>query len=134
MSFSDYTENALLNSLFGKTSDFGALASAPTLYAALFTADPGDDDTGTEANYTSYARVSTTASDWNAASGGTIDNAKVIQFPQATGGTNDVTHFGVYDAATGGNLIASGAATATLAVSNGVQPQFAAGDFSVSLD
>lgn len=134
MSFTGYTENAILNSLFGKTSDFGALASAPTLYAALFTAAPNDAGGGTEAAYTSYARVGTAPSDWNASSSGEIDNANAIQFPQATGGTETITHFGVYDAASGGNLVAYGAANSSLAVSNGIQPQFAAGAIIVSLD
>lgn len=134
MSFSNYAENALLNSLFGKTSDFGALASAPTLYAALFTADPGEAGPGSEAGYTGYARVATVAADWNAAAGGVIDNANAITFPQASGGSATVTHLGLFDAASGGNLIGSGALTGSLAVSSGITPEFAAGDFNVSLD
>lgn len=134
MSFSDYTEDAVLNSLFGKTSSFGALASRPTLYAALFTVAPSDAGGGTEAAYTSYARVATAVSDWNAAVSGTVDNANAIVFPTATGGSETVTHFGVYDAATNGNLIAWGALSSSLAVSNNITPEFAAGAFDVSLD
>lgn len=33
-SFANRTAQALLNSLFGKTSNFGALASAPTIYVS----------------------------------------------------------------------------------------------------
>jgi len=40
-----------------------------------------------------------------------VSNANTIQFPQATGGTNTITHFGVYDAASGGN-------TATVSATN----------------
>jgi len=137
MSFANYTEAALLNALFGKTSDLGTLSSAPTLYVALHTSDPGDDDSGAEATYTSYARVVTAAGDWNAAQDtGTaeVDNANAITFPAATGGSETVTHFGLYDAASAGNLIASGALTASLAVSNGVEPEFAANALTVSLD
>lgn len=133
MSFSDYLEAALLNSLFGKTSDLGALASAPTIYVALFTATPNDAGGGTEANYTSYARVSTSASDWDAAASGTVDNANAITFPACTGGSNTITHFGLYDAASSGNLLAYGALSSSLAVSNGITPQFAAGALDVSL-
>src|SRR5437016_5231891 len=103
-SFSDYTEAALLNSLFGKTSNYGALASAPTIYVALCTAAPTDASTGstiTEAGYTSYARVSTTAGTWNVSSGtspSTITNASTITFPTATGGSSTVTHFVLVDA------------------------------------
>lgn len=134
MSFSNYLENALLNSLFGKTSDLGALASAPTIYVALFTAAPNDAGGGTEANYTSYARVETDAADWDAAASGTVDNANAITFPAATGGSNTVTHFGLYDAATSGNLLAYGALDSSLAVSTGITPEFAAGALDVSLD
>lgn len=134
MSFSDYLEDALLNSLFGKTSDLGALASAPTIYVALFTATPNDAGGGTEANYTSYARASTVAGDWNASASGTVDNANAITFPAATGGSNTITHFGLYDAASSGNLLAYGSLDSSLAVSSGVTPEFAAGDLDVSLD
>jgi hypothetical protein len=134
MSFSDYLENALLNSLFGKTSDLGALASAPTIYVALFTATPNDAGGGTEADYTSYARVSTTSSDWDASASGTVDNANAITFPAATGGSNTVTHFALFDAASAGNLLAYGALDSSLAVSSGITPQFAAGEFDVTLD
>lgn len=134
MSLSDYAENALLNSLFGKTSALGALGSAPTLYAALFTAAPNDAGGGTEADYTSYARVSTSAGDWNAAASGTIDNANAITFPQSTGGSNTVTHVGLFDASSSGNLIAWGALSASRDIASGDTPEFAAGAFDVSLD
>ena len=135
MSFSNYTEAAILNSLFGKTSDFGALASAPTIHVALFTDAPDDTGGGTEADYTSYARVSTAASDWNEASGGgALDNANAISFPEATGGSSTVTHFGLYDAATSGNYLGGGALASSLAVSSGITPEFAAGELDATLD
>jgi hypothetical protein len=82
MPFSRRTERALLNSLFGKSSDFGALATAPSIHAALMTASPTKTTSGTEANYTSYARVSVAAGDWAASSGNDpIKNADDIVFP-----------------------------------------------------
>lgn len=141
MSFSDYCEAALLNSLFGKTSNFGALASAPSLYVALLTAAPSDSDDGTtitEADYTGYSRVSTAATDWNASSGtspSTIDNANEIAFGQKTGGTDDtVTHVALVDAATGGNLIAHAALGASKTIQDNDTPKFAAGELNFTLD
>lgn len=133
---SDYCENALANSLFGKTSDFGVLASAPTLYIALCTAAPVDSDTGstiTEAAYTSYARVSTSPSDWNTSSGGSIDNANAITFPQATGGSETETHFAIVDAASGGNMICYGTLGVAIPVVSGSTPKFEAGNLTVTV-
>lgn len=135
--FSDRSENAILNSIFGKTSDFGVLASAPTIYLALCTAAPNDASTGstlTEANYTSYARKQTSASDWGTASGGSISNSGELAFPQATGGSSTVTHVALVDASSGGNVIAWGALSSSLAVSSGITPRFQAGQLSLSLD
>lgn len=133
MAFSDFLEAALLDHVFGKAS-----YSAPTIYVALFTAAPSDSGGGTEADYTSYARVSTSASDWNAATGTsptTIDNANEIAFPASTGGgTDTMTHFGLYDAATGGNLLVWEALDTSKAVASGDTPKFAAGELNVTLD
>lgn len=66
---SDYAAIALLNSLFGKTSNFGALASAPTIYVRLWTVLPNSAGTGgTECVGTGYAAEATVAGDWNVAS------------------------------------------------------------------
>lgn len=135
MPFARRTERALLNSLFGKSSDFGALASVPTIYVALMTASPNKTGGGTEANYTSYARVATVASDWEASSGNDpIKNDVNITFPEATGGSNTVTHFALYDASTAGNLIAYGALNASLTVTSGVQPRFKDEDLTVQIE
>lgn len=101
MGFSIYTANALLNAMFGKTSDFGALASAPTVYLALFTSEGS-----TEVSGGSYARKSTAAADWNAASGGLIDNATEQAFPEATADWGTITDVKLYDAASAGNVLA----------------------------
>ena len=137
MPFARRTERALLNSLFGKSSDFGALATAPTVYVALMTATPNKTGGGTEADYTSYARVTTAAGDWLASTGDDpIENDDDLTFPNATGGSNVVTHFALYDAATvgTGNLIAYGQLNAPLTVTSGVQPRFKTGDLTVQIE
>lgn len=138
MSFSNYTAQALLNSLFGRTSNFGALASRPTIYVALSTADPLEDGSGVaEPSGNGYARVATAATDWNDATladPSVINNANAITFPQATGAWGTITHFALYDAAVDGNYLGGGALSASKAPTTGDTPSFAAGELNVTLD
>jgi|SRR5690606_2623384 len=138
MSFSNYTAQALLNALFGKTSNFGALASAPTIFVALSTADPGETGSGTtEPSGNGYARVETAAADWGTATNAdpsVITNAEDIAFPQASGPWGTLTHFALYDAAENGNFLGGGALGTSKAPTNGDTPVFSAGQLSVSLD
>lgn len=135
MPFARRTEVALLNSLFGKSSDFGALASVPTIYVALMTATPNKTGGGTEADYTSYARVTTSASDWTASvNNDPIKNGAALDFPESTGGSNTVTHFALYDASTTGNLIAYGALNSSLTVTSGIEPRFQIDDLTVQIE
>lgn len=101
----------VIDQLSGKAS-IGATAA---IYVALFTAVGTDAGTGfTEVSGAGYARVATSAASWNAASGSapaSTTNAALIQFPQATAdwtnaGANPVIAFGIYDAASAGNLLA----------------------------
>ncbi len=141
MSFFNRTAKAMLNSLFGKTSDFGTLSSVPTLYVALSSTTPAEDGTNvTEPSAGSYARVSTAAGDWNGATladPSLIDNANVITFPTATAdwlAAANLTYFVVYDAATVGNAIMFGVLSVAKPVTNGDTASFAAGDLNVTLD
>lgn len=107
-----------------------AWRSGASRYIALHTADPGvaGSQTTSEATYTSYARVTVTAATaFTAAAAASTSNAALIQFPQCTGGTNTITHVSIGTAASGaGQIIYSGALSASLAVANLIQPQFAA--------
>lgn len=130
-SFSDYLENELLDHVFG-----AAAYTAPgTIYAALFTVSPADDDSGTEVTGGSYARVGITnnATNFPAASGGAKSNANAITFPTATADWGTVVAVGLYDASSGGNLL--GWATITSqSVPSGVTASIAAGDLDITLD
>jgi hypothetical protein len=129
-SFADHWENEILDHLFGKGS-----YTPPTIHVGLSTADPGDSGTGlSEPSGDGYARVSTAAADWNSASGGSLDNANVIEFPQATGSWGTITHFALFDASTGGNMLAHGSLTQSKMIASGDTARFAAGDLDVSLD
>ena len=134
MSMSDTTETAALN-LFLRGTDPAYRAGA-TQYLALFTADPTDSASlAAEANYTGYARVALTkASAWTGTAS-PFTNTNLIQFPACTGGTSACTHFAVVDTASGAvAMMISGALSATLNVSNGIQPQFAPASLSIGAE
>lgn len=128
---SNYLENALLDHLFGKAS-----YTQPTIYIGLSSSTPNDDGTGiTEPSGGGYARVSTAAADWNAASAGLTDNANVIDFGTATGDWGSaLTHWVAFDASSGGNVLCFGALSVLKTVYNGDPVKFPAGDLDFSLD
>ena len=134
MSLSNTTENAALKMFLQGTDP--AYRAGATQYLALFTADPGEAASlAAEANYTGYARVALTkASAWTDG-GSTFTNAALIQFGACTAGTNALTHFAVVDTASGAvSMMISGALSATLSVSSGIQPQFSAGALSIACE
>lgn len=146
MSATNAFETALLTLYFNNTDhanvgDAAGIqnsATAGSFYISLHTGDPGEagDQTTSEATYTSYARVAVARSGagWTI-SGNNVSNAAAITFPTATGGTNTITHFGIGSASSAaGNLFFKGALGASLAVSNGITPEFAIGDLDVTLD
>jgi hypothetical protein len=99
MSMSNTAETALLNLLFANTDwanvgDAGGLGGSTadgSFFISLHTGDPGEagDQTTSECDYTSYARVAVarTGAAWTV-SGSNASNAAAVTFPQATGGTN----------------------------------------------
>jgi hypothetical protein len=126
---SDYLENELLDHIVGKTA-----YTMPTVYVGLYTSAPTDAGGGTEVSGGSYARKSTAGADWAAASGGAISNANAITFVTASGSWGTVTHFGLFDASTTGNLLAWGALGASKAIGSGDTASFAAGDLDITMD
>lgn len=151
---SDKLENSLIDWLFraqalGITGASAGAASGPTsLYVALLTAAPSDTGGGTEVSGGSYARVAVVSSlaNWagtqsagstsaSSGTGGTTSNNGNVTFPAPTGNWGVVTHFGIYDASSGGNLLFWGALTVSKTVNNGDSaPSFAAAALSVQLD
>jgi len=107
------------------------------LYVSLHTADPGvgNNQTTNETAYTNYARVAVarTTGGWDAPSAAATANAALIQFAQCgvTGAT--LTHVAIGTASSGaGTVLYAGALSSSLAVANGIQPQFAAGALDVT--
>ena len=129
-SFADYWENEILDHIFGKAN-----YTPPTIHVGLSTEAPIDDGSGlAEPSGNAYARVQTSSSDWNAASAGSLDNANDITFPEATGSWGTITHFALFDAATGGNMLAHGELSQSKAIGSGDTAKFTAGDLDISLD
>jgi hypothetical protein len=133
--FTNYLENQLINHIF-RTGSF----TKPTVLAvALFTAvSDGEAGTVTEVSGGSYARVSVNPLDanWSAATAnnGTTSNVSTITFPAATADWGTVTHFGIYDAASAGNLLVYAALSPSRNITNGSTPSFAAGQLTVQVD
>lgn len=115
---SDYLERGVIeHTLRGQP-----LSVPSTIYIALFTSDPTDANSGGECTDSAYLRQDAAKggdieSGWTAptASGDATmtSNAKLIQFPPIADSTVTITHFGLYDAQVGGNLLYHGAFTAS---------------------
>lgn len=118
----DYLENKVLDHTTGK-----AAYTKPTTYVGLFTAAPSDSGGGTEVSGSNYSRVTTAAGDWNSAASGSTSNANAITFPVPSGSWGTVTHFGLFDAATVGNLLWWGSLTNSKTIGSGDTASFAAG-------
>lgn len=140
---SNYLENKLTDLIFR-----GAAFTAPvTLYVSLHTADPLDAASGTEVTGGSYARVAITANTTNWAgtqsaastaassgTGGQSSNNAAITFPAPTANWGSITHFGIFDASTSGNLLVFGALGTAKTVNNGdAAPSFAAAALTVTI-
>lgn len=144
MSKSDTLENELLEHIFnnaditliGDAAGLLGSAAAGSLHISLHTADPGEagDQTTNEATYGAYARqaVARDGTGWTVTNDA-VTNDNAITFPEATSGSETITHFGVGTDVSGtGKLLYSAALDANLAVSTGITPEFAAGALSVT--
>lgn len=134
MSLSNTTENVVLKAILQGTDP--SWRAGATQYLALFTGNPDEAASlAAEANYTGYARVALTKATAWTDGGSTFTNAALIQFGACTAGTNALTHFAVVDTASGAvNMMISGALSATLNVSQGIQPQLPINALTISCD
>lgn len=132
---SDYAETGILNALLRGTN-FVAPSTA-SLRMALFTADPTDAGTLNEiATGTWYARQLTGT--WSAPSavGGAQQSSNVasITFPAVTNAAATVTHIGIFDALTAGNMLFSAPLTSSKTLQVGDVLSFAPGTVVIQLD
>ena len=130
MSKSNVLETDLLELLFNGTTipnlaDDAATAPATTITVALHTASPGEGGnmSTNEAAYTSYARqtVARTSGGWTI-TGDSASPVADIDFPEATGGSETITHFSV-GTGVANNMMYYGTVTPNIAVTAGVTPR-----------
>ena len=124
---SNYLENELLDHVLRNVS----YTSPTTVYVGLFTTDPTDAGTGSEVSGGSYARqiVSVTT-----ATGGIVTSSADITFPQATASWGTISHIGLLDALSSGNLLMHTALTTSRAIETGDVLKISTGSLTASLD
>lgn len=122
---SDYLETNLINLIFRNT----AFATPGTVYVALYSTDPTDADTGTELSGNGYARKAIT---FGIPTDGVSLNTADVVFDPATLDWAAVSHVGIRDALTGGNLLMHKALPAPVSILAGNSFRIPTGDFSVT--
>lgn len=138
---SDYLENKLIDQLFRGQ----AAPTTTNLYVALLTAAPSDSGGGTEVTGNNYSRVTVASSlaNWagtqgagtttaSTGTGGVTSNNGAITFPTPSGTWGTVTHFGIYDAASAGNLLFYGTLTIAKTINQSDTVTFPAGSLTIT--
>ena len=126
MSFTNYLETELLDHVFANN----AFTSPTAIYVALFTAAPGEAGGGTEVSGGGYARQQGSFT----VSGNTATTSAAIEYPTATASYGTVTHIGIFDASSGGNMLAYASLTASKTIASGDVFRIPAGDIDITLD
>ncbi len=124
--FSNFLENALINAVLRNTT----YTSPATVYVSLYTTDPTDADSGTEVSGGSYARTAVTM---GAPSDGVTTNSADVTFPTATASWGTVTHIGIHDASTSGNLLFHTPLDTSKTIDSGDIFKITTGNLSVTL-
>lgn len=135
MALTNAQKAMVLDALYG-----GAALNVPDkLYIGLSTTQPSSDGSNfTEPTGNAYARVEVDndSSAWDDA---TVDNPSVkknkipILFNEATGPWGTITHWGIFDAPEGGNLLDWAPVLNPTSVGEGQQAQFRSGDLQTWL-
>lgn len=128
MAFSDYLEDKVLEHVFGGN----AFTAPSTLYVALFTVAPSDTGGGTEVSGGGYARQTAT---FNVSGTNPTEasNVAAIEYPTATANYGTVLAVGVFDASSGGNLLAYSTLTTNKTIDTGDVFRINAGDLDIRL-
>jgi len=125
---SDHAEALLLDWLMTNGT-----ATRPTAwYVALYTAAPSDSGGGTEVSGSGYAREAVTFAAATSP-GGTTSNSGAVSFTASGGDWGSITHIGIHDALSGGNLLWHGAMTASKTVADGDTLEFSIGNIDLTI-
>lgn len=122
---SNFLENEILDHVLST----GSYTMPSQVYIGLATASFGEDASGTELSGSGYARQ---AINFSAASGGTTSNNANVDFPSATGNWGSVSHYSLWDASSGGNMLIHGAFTTAKTISTGDILRIASGDLDIT--
>jgi hypothetical protein len=129
MSFTNFTEDLVLKWLLTTGT-----ATRPTQWhVGLFTAAPGETGGGTEVSGSAYARQAATFTVSGTAPTKAA-NSGAIEFAAATGSWGTITHVGIFDAATGGNMLVYAALDEEKAIGSSDVFRIPTGDLEVTLD
>jgi hypothetical protein len=129
---SAFLENRIADHLLGNVP-----YTAPgAVHLALFTVAPTESGGGTEVSGGSYGRVAinNNATNWPAATGGLKSNGTAITFPTATGTWGTVTHWALFDAASGGNMLFFGTVSPSKLIESGDQFSVAIGELDLTFE
>ena len=124
---SDYLEIKFLEHFTGTAST----SSPSAVYLGLSTASLNDDNSGTELTGNNYSRKAIT---FASASSGSIASNSAVEFDSATGSWGTVSHWGIWDASSSGNLLFHGAFTASKSIATGDILKVASGSLTISAD
>ena len=132
MSLSNDAEVKVLNHIFRNAE---AVYTPGAQYVGLFTAvADGEAGSVTEVSGNNYARV-LSSDKFGGAASGAIATDTDITFPTATGGSwGEVTHIGIYDASSGGNLVAYGTLTVAKTITDGDTFVITSGNLTITLN
>lgn len=123
-SLSDYAELELLDHVCN-----AAYTPASTVYLGLSTADPGDDASGlNEPSGNGYVRKAIT---FGAAASRRVTQSGAVTYDQATGSWGTISHWGIFDAESSGNMLAHGAFATSKSIVSGNTPSVASGEVYV---
>ena len=127
---SNWLEEQVLNHFFR-----GADIPSPTTFLALYISDPTENDIGTEIQGGAYNRMRINFGEPQQIDGkGTISNSEAVYFSTATENWGVISHWGIRDAQTGGNLLTYGAVPTPKLIERGDEAKFNVGAITVSMD
>jgi hypothetical protein len=138
----DYAENKVIDAILRAQS----LGAPATWYVALFTSAPTDAAVGTEVSGNNYSRASLAASlaNWagtqaaasttaSSGTGGQSSNNAAITFATPSGSWGTVTHWGLFDASTSGNMWIYAPLTVSKTINTSDSVSFAIGALTVTV-
>ena len=133
---SNYLEKKVLDHVLGTSA-----MSSPTVYLSLYTSNPAEDDSGTELSGNGYARQAVSFATATTQSGGSNDGKGKALGPTAAkdftangGNWGTVTHFGLHDNSSGGNLLYFGALTEDKLIEDGDTLRFSISSITIFED